>query len=224
MDIKWQCYIETEMGYQLVCESFPSRFNRNDVTRAFEGRYNTKVLQVNPMDDKFGQKKNRMIHIPKENSKTGRSRDIIAPIAEQLESIKKIYQEPPYELDIAKNPENYVFPRMTLTDIKNNTPTTRVAWEKRLKYVMRHSEELGYWESKGRNITLYQWRHHYITERLIEGVDMYQIALNCGTSLEYIQQTYSHLTTAMKSKEITKGLGAHNMKESSKQKIVNEQR
>ena len=49
MDIKWQCYIETEMGYQLVSESFPSRFNRNDVTRAFEGRYNTKVLQVNPI-------------------------------------------------------------------------------------------------------------------------------------------------------------------------------
>ena len=183
-----------------------------------------KHISVNPLDDKFGQKKNRMIHIPKENSKTGRSRDIVAPIQIQLESIKKIYQEPPYELDIAKNPENYVFPRMTLTDIKNNTPTTRVAWEKRLKYVMQKSEELGYWESKGRNITLYQWRHHYITERLIEGVDMYQIALNCGTSLEYIQQTYSHLTTAMKSKEITKGLGAHNMKESSKQKIVNEQR
>lgn len=49
MDIKWQCYIETEMGYQLVSESFPSRFNRNDVTRAFEGRYGTKVLQVNPI-------------------------------------------------------------------------------------------------------------------------------------------------------------------------------
>ena len=49
MDIKWQCYIETEMGYQLVSASFPSRFNRNDVTRAFEGRYNTKVLQVNPI-------------------------------------------------------------------------------------------------------------------------------------------------------------------------------
>ena len=49
MDIKWQCYIETEMGYQLVSEDFPSRFNRNDVTRAFEGRYNTKVLQVNPI-------------------------------------------------------------------------------------------------------------------------------------------------------------------------------
>ena len=49
MQIRWQCYIETEMGYQLVSEDFPSRFNRNDVTRAFEGRYNTKVLQVNPI-------------------------------------------------------------------------------------------------------------------------------------------------------------------------------
>ena len=49
MNIKWQCYIETEMGYQLVNDDFPSRFNRNDVTRAFIGRYNTKVLQVNPI-------------------------------------------------------------------------------------------------------------------------------------------------------------------------------
>ena len=49
MQIKWQCYLETEMGYQLVSDNFPSRFNRNDVTRAFEGRYNTKVLQVNPI-------------------------------------------------------------------------------------------------------------------------------------------------------------------------------
>ena len=179
-----------------------------------------KHISVNHSDDKSDQKINRIIHIPKENSKTGRSRDIVAPIADQLETIKKIYQQPPYELDIAKNPENYVFPRMTLTDIKNNTPTTRVAWEKRLKFVLQKSEELGYWESKGRNITLYQWRHHYITERLIEGVDMYQIALNCGTSLEYIQQTYSHLTTAMKSKEITKGLGMHNMSEESKQKLL----
>ena len=49
MNITWQCYVETKMGYQLVSDDFPSKFNREDVTRAFIGRYNTKVLQVNPI-------------------------------------------------------------------------------------------------------------------------------------------------------------------------------
>ena len=49
MNITWQCYVETKMGYQLVSEDFPSRFTRDDVIRALEGRYGTKVLQVNPI-------------------------------------------------------------------------------------------------------------------------------------------------------------------------------
>ena len=31
-----------------VTETFPNQFNRNDVIRAFEGRYGCKVVQVNP--------------------------------------------------------------------------------------------------------------------------------------------------------------------------------
>jgi len=69
-----------------------------------------KHISINPSDDKFGQIKNRLIHIPKENSKTGRSRDIIAPIAEQLKSIKNIYKEPPYELDLSNNPKTMCSP------------------------------------------------------------------------------------------------------------------
>ena len=46
--MKWQCYLETNMGYQLVEDEFPTRFNRDDVTQAFEGRYGTKAIQVNP--------------------------------------------------------------------------------------------------------------------------------------------------------------------------------
>ena len=49
MQIRWQCYLDTKMGYQLVSEDFPSRFTRDDVIRALEGRYGTKVLQVNPI-------------------------------------------------------------------------------------------------------------------------------------------------------------------------------
>ncbi len=36
------------MGYELVEDDFPTRFNRDDVTKAFEGRYGTKAIQVNP--------------------------------------------------------------------------------------------------------------------------------------------------------------------------------
>jgi len=36
------------MGWQLVTDTFPIRFNRNDVIAAFEGRYGLKVVQVNP--------------------------------------------------------------------------------------------------------------------------------------------------------------------------------
>ena len=36
------------MGYELVEDDFPTRFNRDDVTKAFEGRYGSKAIQVNP--------------------------------------------------------------------------------------------------------------------------------------------------------------------------------
>jgi len=47
--IEWQCYLETEMGWQLVTNSYPIKFNRNDVIRAFESRYGCKVTHVNPI-------------------------------------------------------------------------------------------------------------------------------------------------------------------------------
>ena len=46
--MSWQCYLVTSMGYELVQDNFPTRFNRDDVTRSFEGRYGLKVIQVNP--------------------------------------------------------------------------------------------------------------------------------------------------------------------------------
>ena len=46
--MKWQCYVNSNFGYQLVEDNFPDRFNRNDVTRAFKGRFNAEITQVNP--------------------------------------------------------------------------------------------------------------------------------------------------------------------------------
>ena len=45
-------------------------------------------ISINQKDDEFGKKFNRVIHIPSENSKAGKSRDIVAPIADNLKIIK----------------------------------------------------------------------------------------------------------------------------------------
>ena len=169
-------------------------------------------------DDKLERKINKILYIPQENSKTGRSRELVAPIGEQLNSLKKWYKQEPFSFDCT--PDRYVFPRLTLTDIENNIPTTTVAWDKRIKATMKGSEEDGVWDSMGRRITLYSSRLYYITEAIMRGVTMNDIALNCGTSIQYIEETYSHITTTMRSKDITQGLGIHSMSEESKKKFI----
>ena len=46
--MRWQCYLNTDMGWERIEDDFPAKFNRNDVTRAFEGRFGLEVSQVNP--------------------------------------------------------------------------------------------------------------------------------------------------------------------------------
>ena len=46
--------------------------------------------------------------------------------------------------------------------------------------------------------TAYSLRHTYICLRLMEGADIYQIAKNCRTSVEMIEQFYaSHLKNTL---------------------------
>ena len=116
-----------------------------------------------------------------------------------------------FGLNINEKSDDYIFPRLTLTDANQNIPTTDVAWKKRLNYVMKGAETDGVWDPQGRKITNYSARHHFITEAIQRGVDIYDIALNCGTSINYIEKTYSHVSVLMRSKEITKGLGKHRL-------------
>ena len=167
-------------------------------------------IRINKLDSNEDQKINRIISIPKENSKTGVGREIVAPIQPQLQRLKKWYRELGFEVD--ENGDQYVFPRLTLSTIKDNTPTTQVAWTHRLKKVFYGADKDGAIILNGRIPTLYMFRHGYITNRLLRGVSMEDISINCGTSITYIESTYSHLTTAMRSKEITKDLGMHRVK------------
>ena len=160
-------------------------------------------ISINPNDTPENKRRNRVIHIHAENSKTGRSRNIVAPIAEKLERIKKHYKK----LNYTPEPNDYVFINLTKTKRGSNIPYKTPAMEKRLKQVLELSGMKEKMEQEGRHITLYSARHFYCTQRLMHKVDMHTLALNMGTSINYIEKTYSHLTTLMMSDEITKGQG-----------------
>ncbi|MEX0504160.1 tyrosine-type recombinase/integrase [Alphaproteobacteria bacterium LSUCC0719] len=48
-------------------------------------------------------------------------------------------------------------------------------------------------DEDGKRRTPYSLRHTYITMRLMEGVNVYQLSSNVGTSVEMIEQYYGHL-------------------------------
>ena len=53
-------------------------------------------------------------------------------------------------------------------------------------------------DREGNRRTLYSLRHSYISFRLLEGADIYQIAKNCRTSVEMIEKHYAvHLKNAI---------------------------
>lgn len=161
--------------------------------------------------DKKGFGKDKVIHINTELSKTGQSRDVIAPIANQLETLKNWYSKLGHRVE--PNSTNYVFLKCTDTSIRNNEPKTDIELSKRIRKVYEGADKDGYIILNGRRITNYSARHHLITESLLRGVDIFTIALNAGTSVKYIEETYAKgMKTRMVSDEITKNLGIHRVK------------
>ena len=73
-------------------------------------------ISINPSDDKKGKEINILVHIPATNSKTRKSRDIIAPIEPQLARLIKWYKE--FGIHVEPNTTNYMFPRLTNSVLK----------------------------------------------------------------------------------------------------------
>jgi integrase len=157
-------------------------------------------------ESKESQRINRAIFIPAENSKTGKSRTCVAPVAFQFERIKEHYKK----IGITSfNRTDYIFINLAKTKRGTNTPYDQPAMEKRLKAVIEGSGLKKILDETGRHITQYSARHYAVTEALMRGVSIYDVALNLGTSIHYIEQTYSKITALKKSKEITRGQGIY---------------
>jgi len=156
-----------------------------------------------PTESKEDQRINRSIFIPAENAKTGRSRHIVAPVASQFERIKAHYKKAGIEI----NRDDYVFINLSKTKRGTNTPYEQPAMAKRLKQVLEGSGLQDKLDATNRVLNQYSARHYAATTALMRGVNIYDLSVNLGTSVLYIERTYSHITSMMKSKELTKGQG-----------------
>ena len=156
----------------------------------------------------------RAIFIPADNAKTGKSRTIVAPVGRTFDSMKKLYQS----LGVECNGDDYVFTSTAKTRIGTNSVWGQPLVERRLKTICKQAEEAGIWQSNHRNITNYSSRHYYATQSIMRKLDIYEIAMNMGTSVYYLEQTYIHTTTMMKKDELTKGQGVYKSIEERKEK------
>ena len=155
--------------------------------------------------DEYEFRVNRSIFIPAWNSKTGVSRDAVAPVGIQFDRIKAHYKK----LGITEfGKDDYVFINLSKTKRGKNIPYEQPAMEKRLKAVVEGSGLKKVLDDTGRHITQYSARHYAAVDALMRGVSVYDVAMNLGTSVNYIEKTYARqLTAMMKQKDLTKGQG-----------------
>ena len=142
-----------------------------------------------------------VIHIKAENAKTGRARNVVAPVKRRLEVIKKSLRDIGYEI----LPDDFV---LINPQKKERTAYSRRMFAERLIQTLELSGLSDEIKQTQLKISLYSFRHQYICWRLrYGGVPIHLIAKNCGTSIQKIEQTYGHIETERQVDVITKNQG-----------------
>lgn len=127
------------------------------------------------------------INVP-ENTKTGQRIVVSLPEAytcyDSIKSFSKYIKE-----------NDYVFTNYDGSSMKNWTKT----YKKKL-------EELNlYLDDEGNPRPPYSLRHYYATQRLLDGVSVYDLAKNMGTSVKQIENHYGHVLAIQKTNELIQG-------------------
>jgi len=91
-----------------------------------------------------------------------------------------------------KSTQGAVFPFKRLLERNEPKPTDKVFPQDHKKLFNRILADLDLkFDRHGNRRTMYSLRHSYISFRLLEGADIYQIAKNCRTSVEMIEKHYA---------------------------------
>ena len=158
-------------------------------------------ITINEADSKELQRRHLKVLVRRDNSKTGRSRIVVAPIRKRVERIKAAYQA----LGVTHTQQDYL---LFNPYSKQRTSYTRQALYQRLQQVLDHSglkEEL---EAEGKKVSLYSSRHAYITWRLRYGdTPIHLLAKAAGTSVEKIEKTYGHIEVEKQTELLTRNQG-----------------
>jgi integrase len=75
-------------------------------------------------------------------------------------------------------------------------------------------------DASGNKLTIYSLRHTYITEQLKSGVSVYQVSLNCNTSVAMIERYYSDARTQDFEAALTSGYRKNSRDDGRKSKVV----
>jgi integrase len=121
----------------------------------------------------------------------GKFRELVAPssVAEYFERIRKISK--------ATKPDDFVF-----TTFEGKPARTLYVW-----MIENLLEEAGVlYSSSGSRRSTYCFRHTYATLRLMEGVDVYFLAKQMGTSVKMIEDFYGHITPSKNAERILQGM------------------
>ena len=129
------------------------------------------------------------INVP-DNTKTGQRIVVSLPEAytcyENIKSLSKYTKE-----------NDYVFTNYDGTSMKNWTKT----------YKSKLEEWKLYLDDEGNPRPPYSLRHYYATQRLLDGVQVYDLAKNMGTSVKQIENHYGHVLSTQKTNELIQGAG-----------------
>jgi len=124
------------------------------------------------------------------DGKTG-DREVVARnyenrVVEYLQRIKSLYNEPA--------PDDFIFAHPNGTPIKS--------LKRSFASLVRFADVE--FDSRGNRRTIYSLRHTYATMRLTEGVSVYALARNMGTSVAMIERFYGQTRTPEQATELTK--------------------
>ena len=159
-------------------------------------------IRINPQDTEEDKKVMRLLKVRSENSKTGKSRTINAPVARRLQRLQKAYED----IGMECNPSDFLFRNPTPARREKNIAWGQPALTKRLEKVLESSGIQEDLNLTGRKITLYSQRHFYCTLRLRYGMNIHLLCKNIGSSILYVEQTYSHVVVESNTDKITQGM------------------
>ncbi|MDF7776050.1 site-specific integrase [Sphingomonas sp. AOB5] len=125
----------------------------------------------------------------------GKSRKLVAPasVSKYLDRIRKLSK--------ATKPDDPVF--TTITGKLNKS-----LYDETITHLLK---KVGLLEgSSGTPRSIYCFRHTYATFRLSEGVDVYFLAEQMGTSVKMIEEHYGHVNTIKHADRVLQGIGGWN--------------